>query len=289
MSPRLSAAVAPTIRLPTNSRRKAVAATGTRCKRSVTVLGPDGDDARSKSVGPDGSLYRSNAGCHDEHIGFSRGAVRSVHVEADTIAEAWHASLGAFLEEAELYRFDSIRGPCSEALDVVMGVKRPLVGDVSADYPAELIAVVEGYAAGFLGDRAVRGSTVADRLYSWGSQEVDGPGIDQVARVEEALRSSPASRSTILSFWDPAIDPSLENPVSPLIASFRVRDDAIVSTLVARSVDAWLGAFPMMYGFSGLLGRLSENVGVLAGQATFMFLSYHLYDVDLPIVRGMPI
>jgi len=210
-----------------------------------------------------------------------------VHIEAKTIADAWHASLQAFLGEEHLNRYDSMRGPCSEAQDVLIRVADPSVLDLSADYPLELTALVDAYAAGFLGHVDVRGSTVAERLYSWGSRVVGGAGINQVARAEESLRTSPASRFTILGFWDPAVDPGLENPVSPLIASLRVRNGALTSTLVARSVDAWLGAFPMLVGFSALLRSISERTHLELGVGTFLFLSYHLYDIDLPIVRVM--
>jgi len=209
-------------------------------------------------------------------------------VEADTIAAAWHESVRALLHRAELVRYDSLRGACSEAHDVMIQIRQPQAEPIiSPDYPAELVALVDSYTAGFLGHPDVRGSTASDRLYAWGARFGGGPGINQVARAEIALRDVPESRSTILGFWDPAVDPRLENPVSPLVASLRIRGGFISSTLVARSVDAWLGAFPMFVGFIALVGRVSERLGCRVGPATFVFLSYHLYDLDLPVARHL--
>jgi len=211
-----------------------------------------------------------------------------VHVEADTIPDAWHDSLRAFVYQTDLVRYDSMRGPCSEVQDALIRIRRPLAAPmISEHYPGELRSLVDGYAAGFLNHPDVQGSTVSERLYAWGRHTRGGAGIDQVARAEAALRNEPESRFTILTFWDPAVDPGLENPVSPLVASLRVRDGALGSTLTARSVDAWLGAFPMLIGFASLVGEVAARLELEPGPATYLFLSYHLYDVDLPVVRGL--
>lgn len=211
-----------------------------------------------------------------------------MHVEANTIPDAWHESLRAFVHQPNLVRYDSMRGPCNEAQDALIRIRRPLAEPmISEHYPAELRSLVDAYTAGFLNDPNVHGSTVSERLYRWGRHARGGAGINQVARAEVALRNEPESRFTILTFWDPAVDSGLENPVSPLVASLRVRDGALASTLTARSIDAWLGAFPMFVGFASLVREVATRVELEPGPATYLFLSYHLYDIDLPVVRSL--
>lgn len=210
-----------------------------------------------------------------------------MEVSGHTIAEAWHASLAAFEATGELTRYDSLRGPCTDVQDLVLQVEdvsaQPILSD---SYPQDLHALVDLYKSAFLDEAEVDGATVRDRLYNWGANG-DSTGLDQVTRAVNALRESPGSRFTILTFWDPIVDPELENPVSPLIASLRARGGQLRATLVARSVDAWLGAFPMLAGFGALLEKVSEGTGLTLGRTTYLFLSYHVYDVDLPILGSI--
>lgn len=210
-----------------------------------------------------------------------------MEVSGDTIAKVWHASLAAFEAGDELTRYDSLRGPCTEVQDLVLKIEDVSAQPIFSDsYPGDLHAVVDFYKSAFLGEAKVTGTTVRDRLYDWGANG-DSTGLDQVTRAIDALRESPGSRFTILTFWDPVVDPELENPVSPLIASLRARAGRLRATLVARSVDAWLGAFPILAGFGALLEKVSEGTGLTLGRTTYLFLSYHVYDVDLPILGSI--
>jgi len=101
------------------------------------------------------------------------------------------------------------------------------------------------------------------------------------------IRESPDSRFTVVGFWDPDIDPFLPNPVSPLNAAFRVRNDVLNASLSVRSVDAWMGGFPMLVGFAGLHEKLAQAGGYKTGGCTYFVLSYHIYEIDLPIVTEL--
>lgn len=216
-----------------------------------------------------------------------RDSTKMIPIEAENLPQAWRASLAAMIHADDLARIDSARGPCVEARDVVIRVGEPTAEPMIDDmYPTELHPVVDAYAAAFLGSSEVKDATVRERLYRWPAQGSDQV-IDQVTRAEKHLRESPNSRFTILGLWDPSVDPALANPVSPLVASFRVHGSTLTGTLVARSVDAWLGAFPMFVGFASLMQNLSERAEFTAGAATYFFLSYHLYDIDLPVVAAL--
>lgn len=212
-------------------------------------------------------------------------------IESDSIARAWELSLSVFADDHDLNRFDSTRGPCVEFEDLLIQSDAPsLAPQVSRFYRAAFLPLVESYAAGFLGEDAGRDSTVAKRLYSWGGSSGlvrNDAGVDQVRRAARLLRDEPSSRYNIVSLWDPAVDPELSNPVSPLICYFRIRGGTLRSTLVARTVDAWLGAFPMLIGFSRLHEALADEVHVVPGRIAFAILSYHVYEMDLPILRAM--
>ena len=101
------------------------------------------------------------------------------------------------------------------------------------------------------------------------------------------IQESPDSRFTIVGFWDPDIDPFLPNPVSPLQAAFRVRNGFLNASLSVRSVDAWMGGFPMLVGFAELHHKLATSGRYKTGKSTYFILSYHIYEIDLPMVMEL--
>lgn len=200
------------------------------------------------------------------------------------ISDAWHTSLRLFASSKSIERYDSERGPCLECGDVVLKIADPhLEPRISPLYPPLLHPLIERYSDGFMGKAEARDSTVSERLYQW-PQRRSASTINQVDGVLNRLRSLPESRYNIVGFWDPDLDPDLEKPVSPLVASFRIRTGRLVSTLVARTVDAWHGAFPMFIGFANLHQYLATQANVAIGPISFYLLSYHVYEMDLPAV-----
>jgi thymidylate synthase len=154
----------------------------------------------------------------------------------------------------------------------------------SPHYPTAYEEVISTYAAGFLGRSPSEHSTVSRRLFHWPNRP-EGE-IDQVDRAANVIRSQRNTRFNILGFWDPALDPDLPNPVSPLSCNLRLRAGILDGTLVARTVDAWLGALPMFIALSGLVNHLAARTGTRPGAATILLLSYHVYELDLPVVRA---
>ena len=214
-------------------------------------------------------------------------------IESDSISDAWEATLDLFSEPKRLNRFDSMRGPCVEYEDLLIKISKPRHNEpISALYPSAFKTFVNSYADGFLGGEAARHSTVSQRLYSWQlrdtkKMQVADKTLDQIARAVDNLKEHPESRYNIVGFWDPQIDPDLPNPVSPLAAYFRIRSHALHSSLMVRSVDAWLGAFPMFVGFSMLHDHLARMTNNDQGSIAFFILSYHVYEMDLPVIQMM--
>jgi len=56
---------------------------------------------------------------------------------------------------------------------------------------------------------------------------------------------------------------------------------------MVRTVDAWMGAFPMFVGFAALHRSLAESTGRGIGGVSFFVLSYHVYELDLPMVTEL--
>jgi Thymidylate synthase len=214
-------------------------------------------------------------------------------IVADSLANAWEKSLAVFSDDHGLNRFDSTRGPCVEFENIVIhATDAAAVPQVSPVYQRQFLPLIDSYADGFLGKPSARSSTVSQRLYSWGAaaeqRHLSGP-LDQVERAEHFLVDHPESRYNVLSLWDPSVDPDLRNPVSPLVAYLRLRSGRLRSTLVARTVDAWLGAFPMFVGFARLNERLAIKTGSKVGSISFFVFSYHVYEMDLPLLRSMAV
>jgi hypothetical protein len=213
-------------------------------------------------------------------------------IEEDTMPEAWLSSLKLFNDGSRLSRFESDRGPCIERQDVLITVRQaasdPLVAGA---YPSSFAPLVDGVSAAFKGIGTSANSTLAQRLYAWprrtGRSTETPKTLDQVALMRDMLHKRPDSRFVLAAFWDPDVDPFLPNPVSPLHASFRVRSGVLNGTLSARSVDAWMGAFPMFVGFIQLLRELAKMCGHSPGTATFFVLSYHLYEIDFPVAMDL--
>lgn len=217
----------------------------------------------------------------------------SGEIIGDTIAGTWLSSLTLFEDPALLNRFDSDRGPCVERENVLLTVRRPADEPRIAEvYPRVFLPLVEGVSAAFRGEFSSRQSTLQERLYSWPRRRRAAKGrnpspLNQFDLAKQRIRQSPDSRFTVVGFWDPDIDPYLANPVSPLLAAFRVRNGFLNASLSVRSVDAWMGGFPMFVGFAEFHDMLAKDSGLSTGSCAYFVLSYHVYEVDLPILMSV--
>ncbi|HUY47088.1 MAG TPA: thymidylate synthase [Streptosporangiaceae bacterium] len=211
-------------------------------------------------------------------------------IAGDTIAETWLSSLALFQEAYAVNRFDSDRGPCVERENVLLSVRRPASEPRVADiFPKVFLPLVEGVSAAFRGEYSARQSTLQERLYSWPrrpSTPKRPSHLNQFELARQRIQESPGSRFTMVGFWDPDIDPFLTNPVSPLLAAFRVRNGFLNASLSVRSIDAWMGGFPMLVGFAEFHDMLAKSSDLRTGSCDYFVLSYHVYEIDLPILMG---
>jgi thymidylate synthase len=215
-------------------------------------------------------------------------------IEKDSTSQAWIESLKLFTTSAQLNRFDSRLGPCVEVEDLLIKVRRPRSNeDLGHLYQHTISSIIDSYGNGFLDPNNIENSTNSKRLYAWkkgvrqAEGQVDESSLDQISRVVDRLKNEPESRYNIVVFWDPEIDWTHPNPVSPLTAHFRIRSKRLHSTLAVRSVDAWLGALPMFMGFTRLHERLARRSNYEVGTVSFFTMSYHIYEMDLPMIQDV--
>lgn len=215
-------------------------------------------------------------------------------IETDSISTAWIKGLRLF-KATELNRYDSRLGPCVEIENFFVRIRNPRANeDLTRLYPSSLSSVIDSYVGGFLDPENVENSTNSKRLYEWrkgADSDVaaisEDKKLNQISRVIERLVNEPGSRQNIVAFWDPEIDWQHPNPVAPLIASFKASSAGLHSTLIVRSVDAYLGTLPMFLGFVKLHDRIARESGITTGSTSFLVWSYHLYEMDLPAIEDL--
>lgn len=202
-------------------------------------------------------------------------------VTANTIAEAWEASIEELLKLPTIYTFDSDRGYCIEAESVTLYVMHPpLEPQLSERYLfPQLIEEYKLKVAGKISE--VR--TTYERMHQWLRR--DKKKLNQRLMIKRLLRSNPQSRAGVLSLWDPEIDLNSSRPISPCMLYFSVRNNLLNLAVIARSTDAWVGALPEMIAFSDFQAKFADELGIGIGRMSYHALSYHLYEYDLPTAR----
>jgi thymidylate synthase len=217
-------------------------------------------------------------------------------IETDSISQAWIEGLKLFKGgDLHRYRYDSRLGPCVEIENLFFRIRKPRHNeDLTRLYPRSLSSVIDGYVGSFLDPDNIENSTNSKRLYEWKkgignseSRSTDEKTLNQISRVVDRLRDAPNSRQNIASFWDPEIDWEHPNPVAPLLATFKARSYALHSTLIVRSVDAYLGTIPMFLGFVKLHDRIAREARIEPGSTSFFVWSYHVYEMDLPEIQDL--
>lgn len=127
--------------------------------------------------------------------------------------------------------------------------------------------------------------TIADRIYGWPLNK--DRKLDQLRRVREELKRDATSRRAIIQLWNPAEDLATgpaTNPSGHCLVHFTLREGALQTTLVSRSVDAWNACLPNMLAFVGLQETLAGQLGATVGIYTQFIISFHIYIRDLPSV-----
>ena len=105
----------------------------------------------------------------------------------------------------------------------------------------------------------------------------DGGAVDQIARLIEGIRASPASRRHIVTAWNPAQVDDMALPPCHCLFQFYVADGRLSCQLYQRSADIFLGV-PFNIASYALLTHMIAHVCDLGvGDFVHTFGDAHIY------------
>ncbi len=116
-----------------------------------------------------------------------------------------------------------------------------------------------------------------------------GPGINQVARVVESLRSDPGSRRHIIEGWNVAELDAMALPPCHKTYQFHVaageNGGRLSGLLYQRSCDLGLGFAFNMWSLALLVRMIAQQCDLEPGEAVWMGGDVHLYLNHAPLVE----
>ena len=104
-----------------------------------------------------------------------------------------------------------------------------------------------------------------------------GPGIDQVARVIEDLKTNPGSRRHIIEGWNVAQLDEMALPPCHKSYQFHVADGRLNCLLYQRSCDMFLGLPFNLTGQATLTAMIAQQAGLEPGEIVWTGGDVHVY------------
>ena len=115
-------------------------------------------------------------------------------------------------------------------------------------------------------------------VYETCEKDYRGQGVDQIAKVEEAIREDPTSRRIFMTAWNPAALEDMALPPCHVSAQFYVDDDGKLSChLLMRSADVFLGLPFNVFSYGTLTHLLAKRAGLDARELVVSIGDAHLY------------
>ena len=114
--------------------------------------------------------------------------------------------------------------------------------------------------------------------YQWRSwPDYDGGSIDQIAEVQNTIRTNPDSRRIIVSAWNVADLPNMNLPPCHAFFQFYVADGKLSLQLYQRSADCFLGVPFNIASYALLLMMMAQATGLKAADFVHTLGDAHLY------------
>lgn len=109
-----------------------------------------------------------------------------------------------------------------------------------------------------------------------------GVGVDQLAKLIEALRSNPKDRRHILTAWNPSVLSQMALPPCHVLSQFYVSNDGCLScNLYQRSCDLGLGSPFNIASYSMLTLMLAQVCDYKPGELVIFIGDAHVYENHL--------
>lgn len=105
-----------------------------------------------------------------------------------------------------------------------------------------------------------------------------GISIDQIAWVENEIRTNPQSRRLIVSAWNVADVPDMALPPCHLLFQFYVADGRLSCQLYQRSADLFLGVPFNIASYALLTTMMAHVTGLQPGEFVHTLGDVHLYS-----------
>jgi thymidylate synthase len=110
---------------------------------------------------------------------------------------------------------------------------------------------------------------------SW--SRADGGSVDQIAWVQNEIRTNPKSRRLIVSAWNVADVDRMALPPCHLLFQFYVAGDRLSCQLYQRSADIFLGVPFNIASYALMTMMMAEVTGLKLGEFVHTFGDLHLY------------
>ncbi|MFV0296255.1 MAG: thymidylate synthase [Hyphomicrobiaceae bacterium] len=124
-------------------------------------------------------------------------------------------------------------------------------------------------------ERGDLGPVYGRQWRSWPT--ASGTTIDQIAEVQETLRTAPDSRRIIVSAWNPADLPDMALAPCHCLFQFYVADGRLSCQLYQRSADIFLGVPFNIASYAALTMMMAQVTGLKPGDFVHTFGDAHLY------------
>lgn len=105
----------------------------------------------------------------------------------------------------------------------------------------------------------------------------DGRVIDQIAQVENSIKTNPDSRRHIVTAWNPAEIDRMALPPCHALFQFYVADEKLSCQLYQRSADVFLGVPFNIASYALLVQMMAQVTGLQPGEFVHTFGDAHLY------------
>jgi len=204
-----------------------------------------------------------------------------IHLETDSLGEAWLGIAGRILAEGRESVYDGLS--ILEVQHATLEVQHPDPDDaiIAQHADPERLAWMR---ANFTDQERVRelgdARSYASRLFDYAET-----GTDQVAWVIDRLRDDPTSRSATITTFEPLTDTSYIPCVSML--DFWVPENAVDLVVYAHSIDFGAKGYGNLVQLADIQARVAGELGRPVGSLTFIVKSAHVYETEFTYMRAV--